>query len=63
MKGIEKETENDKKLIQEANKASCIDYFKVRELINKADSEDTKDYLKSRANYLYHLEEYHAGLL
>lgn len=56
-------SEKDKKLIEQADKANCIDWWMVKLLAADAESEEAKDYIKSRSKYLYHLEEYWSGLL
>jgi len=56
-------SEKDKKLMEQADKANCIDWWMVKLLANDAESEEAKDYIKSRSRYLYSLEEYWSGLL
>lgn len=56
-------TENDRKLIEEAY--NFKDYSRwgyVENLISKADTEEAKRILHSRASSLYHTDEYFAGL-
>ncbi len=59
----ERLTENDRKLIEEAY--NFKDYSRwgyVENLISKADTEEAKRILHSRASSLYHTDEYFAGL-
>ena len=54
-------TENDKKLIAEAN--STHDYFKIWKLEKQTDTEEARQILHNRASTLYHYDEYYAGIL
>lgn len=56
-------TDRDRELIREANSCSFIDWARVHDFSEQADTEHTKKMLLSRSRYLYHLEEAKAGLL
>ncbi len=56
-------SEKDKKLMEQADKATSIDWWMVKLLADDAESEAARNYIKSRSNYLYSLEEYWSGLL
>lgn len=62
-----KMTEKDKKLLEKADliekQEGCIAWYKVSDLEKEAESEDAKESLHTLATYLYHKEEYYAGLL
>lgn len=57
-------TEKDKKLITEAKSIPDVDWgYIINELIPQAESQEADSELRSRANYLYHLDEYGVGAL
>lgn len=57
-------TEKDKKLITEAKSIPHVDWvYIINELIPQAESQEAESELRSRANYLYHLDEYGVGAL
>ena len=56
-------TKKDKKLIKKANEYCAIQWFKVDELIEQAESEEAKNELRTISSRLYHQEEYFEGLL
>jgi hypothetical protein len=57
-------TEKDRQLIKEAKSIPHVDWgYIISELIPQAESQEAKSELRSRANYLYHLDEYGVGAL
>lgn len=56
-------TVKDKNLIEEAKKLSCVDWYKVDLMADRADGKDTAQYLHDLSTRLYHKEEYSIGLL
>lgn len=57
-------SDKDKQLIKEANSNPYVDWgYIINELIPQAESQEAESELRSRANYLYHLDEYGVGAL
>jgi len=55
--------QNDQKLISKANQCSYLDYQDIGSMIEQAESKEARDILERRRSFLYHMEEYHSGLL
>lgn len=58
-----KQSEKDKQLIEAAFEINYTRWYEIENLIEQAESEETKRILKSRMVSLYHREEASAGLL
>lgn len=56
-------TAKDITLIEEAKKYSYIDWYKVCDLEEQAESEEAREKLHNISTSLYHTDEYYAGLL
>lgn len=56
-------TANDRKLIERSKKLTSIDWGIADSMAEEAEGEQAKEELKSRAKYLYHLEEWWMGML
>ena len=56
-------TDKDRKLLNEAFNLPYIDWGKIDAMIEMADSEETKESLRSIQSSKYHREEYSAGVL
>lgn len=56
-------TENDRMLIEKAEKLSYIDWALSAQYEKQADTQEAKTILHTITNRLYHTEEYWAGLL
>lgn len=57
-------SDKDKQLIKEAKSNPYVDWeYIINELIPQAESQEAESELRSRANYLYHLDEYGVGAL
>lgn len=57
-------SDKDKQLIKEAKSNPDVDWgYIINELIPQAESQEAESELRSRANYLYHLDEYGVGAL
>lgn len=56
-------TRKDKNLIRKANACWAIEWFKVEEMVEQAESEEAKNELRTISSRLYHQEEYFEGLL
>ena len=56
-------SKKDLKLLQKAWELSYTKWYLIDQLINMADSEDTKKNLKAIQSSKYHREEYSAGVL
>lgn len=54
-------TEKDKELIKKARQTYYIDWHKVREMEEQADTEEAREILHSITRLLYLKEEYYAG--
>lgn len=54
---------SDEELIHEAFAMDYIDWSLILGMIEEAEEEETKKRLRSRMNYLYHLEEAACGCL
>lgn len=55
-------SEKDKELIDKAWKVSCFNWEQIDVLIEKAESQETKDRLRNIQKHKYHLEECKCGL-
>lgn len=56
--------DKDKQLIKEAKMLPHVDWaYIIDKLIPQAESKEAERELRSRANYLYHLDEYGVGAL
>ena len=55
-------SENDTRLIDEAWSINCIDWPQIDGMIEKAESEEAKERLRTIQKHKYHLEEYEANL-
>lgn len=56
-------TEKDKKLISEARKVPCSEWWKVDDMREKADSDEAREALHVIASSKYHKDEFFAGTL
>lgn len=56
-------TAKDIVLIEEANRYSYTEWYKVCELEEQAESEEARKKLHNISTSLYHTEEYYAGML
>lgn len=56
-------SDHDKKLIEEAWALHYVDWYYIDDMIERAESQEAKDRLKSIRSNKYHTEEYHAGCL
>ena len=57
-------SDKDKQLIKEAKSNPYVHWeYIINELIPQAESQEAESELRSRANYLYHLDEYGVGAL
>lgn len=59
----DKNKKRDEQLLAEALNMSYTDWSLIDDLIEQAESEETKKRLRSRQRYLYHKEEASCGCL
>lgn len=56
-------TDKDKDLIREAESLSYSQWYIASDLAKQTDTSEARDVIAHIAAYLYHLDEYYAGML
>lgn len=56
-------SEKDSELIQKARSIKYVNWYMIDDLIEQAETEETRETLKSIRSSKYHTEEYYSGCL